>query len=213
MDKAFLRPGTPGRSVTVFTRWGRETYQVWLDEKPPGWMARIVTLPDRIWALPGGREVLKLYGSTSEEAEAAAMRFIEAECLQTGRRIASPWQSEAFRDAGKRAGMQDGSPAPRMARRLLVRFGSEQPERPGVTANLSETGMFIVTDRPAPVGAPVRIDLRFPECQLALDGLVIWAREKRDEGRSLGFGVRLTNRPPEYLHRVRSLREVSPDNH
>jgi len=208
MKEPFLKPGTPGRSITVFTPWGRESYQIWLDNSPPGWVARIVTLPNRIWAHPGGREVLKFHGNTAKEAESAAVRYIEDECIRTGKRV-SPAVLTEETPSPPAPTYFDTRPAPRMARRLLVRFGAGEPQLPGVTANLSETGLFIITDRPAPVGAPVRIDLRFPEGPVQLDGRVVWARHRREEGRSVGFGVMLTHKPVEYARRLHTLHTES----
>src|SRR2546427_12585642 len=77
-------------TTTVITPWGRETYQVWLHQSDKAWIARIVTLPNRMWALPGGREAVKFTGPTPKQAEAAAVHFIEEECIRTSRRMAPP---------------------------------------------------------------------------------------------------------------------------
>lgn len=50
------------------------------------------------------------------------------------------------------------------------RFGGLRPELPGVTANLSETGLFIITSQPCAIGAGVEIDLRFAEIPILLAG-------------------------------------------
>ena len=199
--------GRPGHTTTVVTPWGRETYQVFLDEAPPVWVARIVTLPNRIWAKPGGREAVKFYGQTPEEAEAAAARFIDEERVATGRRLwhpATPIHTPRERVVNIATPEQGPQPSARLARRLLLRFGVERPDRPGLTGNLSETGLFIITDRPGPIGCEVRIDLRFPDVPIILGGEVVWVRQRREEG-SLGCGVRLVQRPPEYLSHVRAL--------
>ena len=127
MHNRLLRPGKPGFTTSVLAPWGRETYQVWLDERPHGWMARIVTLPNRVWALPGGREVLRFYGSSRDEAEGSAIRHIHSECLRTGRRIAPPLAAEPASRTPAFHGPADSNPAPRTARRLLVRFGTSLP--------------------------------------------------------------------------------------
>jgi hypothetical protein len=85
-------------------------------------------------------------------------------------------------------------PSPRLLHRLLVRFGGQRPELPGVTANLSESGLFIITDQPRPIGAGVEIDLRFAEIPIFLGGEVVWISPERREGRSVGFGVRLVRK-------------------
>src|SRR5881628_3512856 len=91
MTEPFEWPTVRGYTTTVVTPWGRESYQVWLNEEGNGaWTARIVTLPNRMWARPGGREALKFTGKTEKEAESAAVRFIEDECVHTRRRTAPP---------------------------------------------------------------------------------------------------------------------------
>lgn len=229
---------TRGYTTAVITPWGRETYQVWLNETDGGWLARIVTIPSRMWALPGGQEAVKFTGETAKQAEAAAIHFIEEECIRTRRRMVPPLAStgsdvvEAAPSALAKSPVRKHSPvrpltqssfplavqsplssesssaspsrpAPRLPHRLLVKFGTRNPDRPGVTANLSETGMFIITDQPAPVGAQVLIDLRLPTGPVVLGGEVVWARNRKEAGRSLGFGVRLTERPREYVKQLR----------
>lgn len=204
MSEHLVGPASRGYSTTVVTSWGRETYQVLLNETDKGWLARIVTLPNRMWAQPGGREAVKFHAATMQEAEAAAVRFIEDECIRTCRRMAPPSEFVNDQPPRKENELNAAQPAPRIAQRILVRFGTKAPDRPGVTGNLSETGMFIITDQPAPVGARVLIDLRTPEGPVVLGGQVVWSREWKQAGRSLGFGVRLTERPPEYFRQLRS---------
>src|SRR5438552_3875602 len=161
-----------GYTTNVITPWGLETYQVWLHQAEEGWIARIVTLPNRMWALPGGREAVKFLAPTPKQAEAAAVRFIEEECIRTSRRMAPPIDSAppAREQDAEAASVPTERIATRYPHRLLVKFGTAAPDRPGVTANLSETGMFIITDQPATVGATVLIDLRLPSGRVVLGG-------------------------------------------
>lgn len=189
-----------GYSTTVVTPWGHEIYQVWLTKSEENWVARIVTLPNRMWAQPGGREAVKFEAATEKEAETAAIHFIEQECIRTRRRMAPPATGQADHRIEYAAPKPaQPRPAPRFPHRLLVRFGTMSPERPGVTANISESGMFIITDQPAPVGAHVLIDVRLPEGPVVLGGQVVWARTRKEADRSLGFGVRLVERAREYV--------------
>jgi hypothetical protein len=198
--------GKPGFSTIVITPWGRETYQVWVEHVPPAYVARIVTLPNRIWASPGGREAIKFHGVTANEAEQAAAAFIEEERILNKRRIWKPAVNAADRDRILVPKPLDGAPPPaeRFMHRLLLRFGIGVPQVPGLTANLSESGLFIITDRPGEVGAQVRIDLRFPDLPILLGGEVVWVRSRRDEG-ALGCGIKLVESPGEYLQRIRKL--------
>ena len=77
----------PGLTRTVITPWGKESYQVLLEEGESGWVARIVTLPNRVWASPDAREAIKFHGVTAREAEAAAAEFIEQVRVASGRRL------------------------------------------------------------------------------------------------------------------------------
>ena len=197
----------PGLTRTVITPWGKETYQVLLEESGAGWLARIVTLPNRVWATPDGREAVKFHGATASEAEAAAADFIEQERVATGRRLWAPRAHSREAVAGPPVEIVTVQPrvATRIAQRFLLRFGPSQPQLPGVTGNLSESGLFIITDRPACVGSEVKVDLRFPDSPVLLGAEVVWIRPEKSEGLSVGCGVRLLQRPAEYLERIHRL--------
>lgn len=198
--------GYGGVTRTVLTPWGKETYQVFIQRAEAGWIARIVTLPNRIWVQPGAREAVKFYGANASEAEGAAAAFMDEERVATGRRLvaASAGDPEDSVESGILV-----PPAPRAATRLtqrfLVRFGAEAPERPGVTGNLSESGLFIITDRPGSIGAGLEIDLRLPDLPLVLEGEIVWVNTLKRQGASLGCGIRLFERPPEYVKKLRDL--------
>lgn len=200
MFQTLAGPTRRGHSTTVITPWGRETYQVWLDPTARGWVARIVTLPNRMWAHPGAREAVKFPAPTAEEAEKAAIRFIEEECINTRRRIA-PLVETREKPPPPLELKKDG-PAPRLPFRHLVRFGPLTADRPGVTANLSRTGLFIITARPAPVGSSVLIDLRLPQGAVMMGGRVVWSRLVRRSDLTLGFGAKLFEPPPGYLKTI-----------
>lgn len=204
-------PGKPGFTTTVITPWGRETYQVLLREAEHLWIATIITLPNRIWAQPGGREALKFYGQSASEAEAGAVEFIEAERVATRRRIWIPF-AETPPTAPSRSGVAAQPvvrPATRYATRLLLRFGSEETMVPGCTANVSESGLFVITDRPRSIGESVQIDLRVPEQPVDLWGTVVWVSPRKADGRSVGFGARLLSKPHEYLAWIQKLKAAT----
>jgi len=204
---------TPGYARTVITPQGRETFQVLLDFERDRWVARIVTLPNRIWVESGGRAAIKFFGASREEAETAAASFIESERISKGMRAAAPaekgpWSASPIAVAPRPGVLQPDAPpapSPRLLHRLLLLFGGQHPVFPGVTSNLSETGLFIITSQPRPVGAPVEIDLRFAEIPVFLGGEVVWISPERLGGRSVGFGVRLVRRPAEYVEQLRTL--------
>jgi len=86
---------TPGYTRAVITATGLETFQVLLAHEDGRWVARILTLPNRIWVEPGGRAALKFYGDTREQAESAAAAFIESERVVRGIRAAGPADTNA----------------------------------------------------------------------------------------------------------------------
>src|SRR5262245_36272106 len=79
---------TAARSYTYLTPFGRETYRILVAHENGHWVSRIVTLPNRLWAHPNGREALKFIADTPEEAESVALEAMEEECRRTGRRLA-----------------------------------------------------------------------------------------------------------------------------
>jgi len=204
---------TPGYTRAVITATGLETFQVLLAHEDGRWVARILTLPNRIWVEPGGRAALKFHADTREQAESAAAAFIESERVSRGIRAAGPADMNAIATTPRlsfapKPGVVRGEPprpSPRLLHRLLVRFGDLRPELPGVTANLSESGLFIITSQPRPIGTEVEIDLRFAEIPLFLGGEVVWISPERRGGRSVGFGVRLVRKPGEYAEQLRAL--------
>src|SRR4030095_3412766 len=58
-----------GYTRTVITSQGREMFQVLLEVEGTHWVARIVTLPNRVWFEPGGRAALKFFGASCEGGE------------------------------------------------------------------------------------------------------------------------------------------------
>jgi hypothetical protein len=68
----------PGWRVELQTPFGRESIGVLLAPSHDSWRARIVTYPNVLWSAPGGRGTLKFVAETAEDAEAKAIRFIEA---------------------------------------------------------------------------------------------------------------------------------------
>lgn len=210
---------TLGYTRTVISPQGRETFQVWLDKEGGRWVARIVTLPNRMWVRPGGREALKFFGASREDAEMAAATFIEQERVSRGMRAAGPAQSSSgvlgrivLAAGPSPSPAAIDPPAPRLPQRLLLRFGGERPDVPGVTSNLSETGLFIITSQPRPIGTEVAIDLRFSHVPVFLGGEVVWISPERRQGLSIGFGVKLIRRPGEYLEQLRALSIPPPSS-
>lgn len=170
------------------------------------WLARVVTLPDRIWSGPERREALTFSAGTREEVEGAAFAHIFRECDIRGERI---------------LGLNYASCAdlhPKVARRVVamvpvayqVRVGGPTSPARGsertFTANLSETGLFLVTSRRIERGCLLNLRVGLPGLREVMEGQVAWARMAAEEGRPLGAGVQLLDPPIAYRAGVQSLR-------
>ena len=70
-------------------------------------------------------------------------------------------------------------PSKRLARRLKVRFRPRGEEKfyVGYTANVSETGMFVATIRPAPPGTELDVELSNKKHSLRLGAIVVHSRK------------------------------------
>lgn len=70
--------------------------------------------------------------------------------------------------------------------------------------NISEMGIFIRSDDPAPVGTELRLRFGLEDEPLELDGLVVWINPVRPGGDNLnpGMGVRFVGLTPEQRERV-----------
>ena len=65
--------------------------------------------------------------------------------------------------------------APRMTKRLTVRYGVEKPEMTGFTTNLSVTGLRLKTNKVIAPGLTIQLEIKFPSRPMLLWGRVAWA--------------------------------------
>jgi len=84
---------------------------------------------------------------------------------------------------------------------LTARFSgtSETRQYEGVCQNLSRSGLFLGTSRPAPVGAQLKFDCELVEGVARIRGVarVMWVRhEASGAGRPAGMGLRFLNLEP-----------------
>ncbi len=92
----------------------------------------------------------------------------------------------------------------RVVRRLPVRFWRAGEARPisGYTTNISATGMFVVTQQPAPKGARVRVEIEDPRCGFVVETEVAHAHKVSVDLSALGpSGMGLRFVPIEALVR------------
>lgn len=88
----------------------------------------------------------------------------------------------------------------RIGKRIMARFGAEEPDRAGYTYNLSPQGMFIATSSPLPRNSQVMVQLDTPRTPLVVKGVVRWQRDSRTRATAgpSGMGVFIPSPPAEY---------------
>ncbi len=192
-------PERHGWRVNVDTPRGIESYCVLIAPSDDVWRARILTFPNVLWLAPGQQMSMKFVGQTGEEAERKAAEFIRRHCLDKGFLIRSGGQMVA--GLPKPA----GRPAVRKIRFLTVRFGVAAANEKAGTGNLSESGLFIITESPVDAGSWLSMSIKIDEESVPLRGLVRWASNQHHVGRAPGMGIQLSEPPRPYLSYVRSL--------
>lgn len=197
-----------GWRVVVDTPQGVEAYGVLVAPSHDLWRARVITYPNILWTAPHGRVTIKFVGVTPQEAEARAVAFIEGHIK--ARRLkrldaqevppVSAYQAEAYARKLASAG-----PALRKMRAIPVRFGAGPNLFTAMTANVSESGLFVVTLVPFDPGAGLRVFVDLEQGPVGLRGQVVWKRERPDSGRPVGMGVQLVAPPEPYREFVLEL--------
>lgn len=200
-------PERHGWRVTVETPRGVVAHGILVAPTGRLWRARILTYPNVLWTVPGGRSTLKFVAPDPRQAESAALSFVQEHCRTRGHRILSHYPGGPGEriDSERAPGVDPDLPPSRKIRALPVRFGLEVPDHPGLTANLSLSGLFISTSQPADAGAGLRMALDVQGEWLTLRGTVVWHRLRPEVGRPLGMGLRLTAAPENYALYVRGI--------
>lgn len=200
-------PERHGWRVNVETPHGIEAYGVLVTETKRGyWRARIMTYPNVLWAVPGGDKTIKFVAGSAAEVEGKAVDYIRTHCRERGfklRKEVSLWTPD--NPAAERYDRARPVPATRVIRFLPIRFGVVNPSEIGGTGNLSETGVFVITNHPLEVNSRLRLLLELEAQRIALTGDVRWMNRSHRVGRSPGMGVRLHTPPDRYAEYVRTL--------
>ena len=200
-------PERHGWRVNVETPHGIEAYGVLIAKTECGvWRARVMTYPNILWAVPGGSGTIKFAAETPITAERQAIEFIRTHCRErryTMRNEVALATPENIDDAESEFVVPEA--ATRIIRFLPVRFGVANPNEIGGTGNLSETGLFVITDHPPTINTRLRLLLDLTGSPLTLTGDVRWMNENPHAGRSPGMGIRLHTPPESYADYVRTL--------
>src|SRR5262245_3541806 len=64
----------------------------------------------------------------------------------------------------------------RAKRRMMVRYGLSSPEKTAFTKNLSETGLFLLTNQVFKPGTTIQVQIQFPKETFSLWAKVVWAK-------------------------------------
>jgi hypothetical protein len=93
-------------------------------------------------------------------------------------------------------------PRERLRRRLLVRFGTGEPESIGFTANFSTSGLYVTTSSVLAPNSKLQIEIEGPHQIFQMQGRVVWAKKspvRFSQSTPSGMGVELTDPGPEWL--------------
>ncbi len=97
--------------------------------------------------------------------------------------------------------------APRFTKRLEVKFSSGGDTYKGILSNLSQSGLFIRTNRGFSAGTTINIELVLPDGTIAcLKGIVRWA-EKTHLAIKNGMGIELIEQDRAFMDFIKSFHE------
>ena len=199
-------PERHGWRVAVETPFGVEAYGVLVAASNDLWRARIITYPNVIWTVPGGAMTLKFAGKTAQEAESRAIAFVEGHIKARGYARHDAVETPSVgRYRTEAAAASAKSPASRKLLAVPVRFGAGTSLFTAMTANLSESGLFVVTLAPLDPGTGLRVLIDLETGPTGLKGEVVWTRPRMKLGRPAGMGVQLDAPPAPYREFVREI--------
>jgi hypothetical protein len=213
-DLRATEPERHGWRAMAETPAGIEAYGVLLAPCELGWRARILTYPNVLWTVPGGRVSMKFVADTPREAEERAIRFVKAHIGRRGlffRDALEPVEPGQIRledhrdDEARVPDVRPGVPARRKMRTIPLLYGPSRPLVRAVTANLSETGMFVATERPPSPGSLLVVELDTEAYSVRVQGSAVWRRIEAEIGRLRGMGIQIDDPPPLYTQYVRQI--------
>ena len=95
--------------------------------------------------------------------------------------------------------MDDRRRSPRLDVVLKVRFESKKDFQDALIHNISQTGVYLVTDAPFDIGYQFTIEINLPNDKGQINGKceVIWVNEIEAEDYPKGMGVQLVELEPQ----------------
>jgi hypothetical protein len=201
-------PERHGWRVNFQTRRGIDACGVLIAPSAGLWRARILTYPNVLWTVPGGQGTLKFVGRSAREVEQQAIAFLREHIRARGytmRDEVSHAEPGEFEPEAGAIARPAGPPAVRKVRFLPIRYGLRQVTEIAGTGNLSESGLFIISNSPEDAGIWLNMMLDIGGDEIGLQGLVRWMNKRHKLGRSPGMGVQIDAPPPSYLDYIREL--------
>ena len=95
--------------------------------------------------------------------------------------------------------------SPRHNLNFSVVYDDGETNSVGVVGDLSETGMFVITNSPEKQGSWLNLLLELNGHDVDMKGLVRWMNIEPRAGRSPGMGIQIEAPPPRYRRYVRHL--------
>jgi hypothetical protein len=90
----------------------------------------------------------------------------------------------------------------RSLKRVMVKYGTDRPNRTGFTKNLSATGVAIKTNNVMKPGATIQVEMRFPDRTFTLWARVVWAKKVPSQLAHVlecGMGLCFVDPPDEWV--------------
>ena len=75
-----------------------EVYGILVAEAGEHWRARILTYPNMLWSIPGGRGTIKFVGASAQDAERQAIEFIREHCRKRGFKLLEEEEAAVLAD-------------------------------------------------------------------------------------------------------------------
>jgi len=202
-------PERHGWRIKVLARHRTEVYGILVAKAGEQWRARILTYPNMLWSIPGGRGTIKFAGARAQDAERQAIDFIREHCRKRGFKLLeeedAAVESQVLAGEASSAKSPQGSTDARHLRPLVIRFGEDKAEHAAMTSDLSAGGLFIATDKPLPQGGSLKMLLSLDNYTIPLIGKVAWVRSTAEQGRPIGMGVQLQSPPGLYIRYIRTI--------
>lgn len=201
-------PERRGRRLAVEIGGRPEVVGVLVAEAGDVWRARLLTEPNMLWTVPGGRCTMKFVASTAQEAEARAVEYLRELCASRGYEIhdgSPPAAGTALPDPERGPGTPRAASDTRVPRAATVRYGRDEATEVAQTIDVSPGGLSIATREPLPRGTSLTLALEIQGYTIPLSGVIAWSRELPRAGRPPGMGVRLTHPPALYVRIAREL--------